>query len=144
MPASPARTNFIFPYADEPGTKVDISDQELKDALSSANCTLLNAAVLGAIDSVHIPSQDRQNVKKGFHATNKTLVGMPLGVINTRHGIKSSAITYPRQNLVKLLSHWVREAHPGFCFTSIQVNKNTLCDLHVDKSNLGPCLCGYW
>ena len=47
---------------------------------------------------------------------------MPLGVINTRHGIKTSGITYSRQHITMLLARWCRAALPDFTFTSIQVN----------------------
>ena len=86
---------------------------------------------------LYIPNQNhRVNVKMRDHE----VIGMPLGVINTRRGFGPSSQTILRPNLAKLLTHWARAANPGFQFTSIQINKNTLCRVHVDKNNLGPSL----
>ena len=46
---------------------------------------------------------------------------MCLGAVNNRRGFKTSAVTYSRQNLVKLLSFWLGKQYPDFTFTSIQV-----------------------
>jgi hypothetical protein len=57
--------------------------------------------------------------------------------IQTKH-IHTSYANRPR--LTTLLAHWARQANPDFTYTSVQVNKNTECGVHVDKNNLGPSL----
>ena len=144
------------------GGKADISNKELSLAMNATPGMDLDNAVLKVMESLYIPSQDRQNVKKGSKNSNRKLRGMCLGAINTRHGFKTSSITWSRQNITRLLSFWIRQSLPNFNFTSIQastllvctcisqynrtsihlnkfqVNYNALCNVHVDKGNLGP------
>ena len=65
---------------------------------------------------------------------------MCLGVVHGRkEGIVSSSFGRKRPNLTKTLVNFAKAALPkDFHFTSIQVNKNYLSALHVDKNNLGP------
>jgi hypothetical protein len=64
-----------------------------------------------------------------------------LGVVKAYgRGARSSKATHLREPLLRLLCKTVHEVHPGFAFTSIQVNKNYASMLHVDASNLGPSL----
>jgi hypothetical protein len=39
--------------------------------------------------------------------------------------------------LYTLLQDFIKESHPEFEYTTIQVNKNVLCEPHVDKNNVG-------
>jgi hypothetical protein len=111
--------------------KFDLSNKEVVQAGKAPSM----AAVLAAIDSVFIPSQkNRKNISAG------EVTGMPLGVINTRRGFGSSTITQSRRNLCKVLNRWARSVHPDFTYTSIQVNKTTRFEMHVDRNNLGPSL----
>lgn len=65
--------------------------------------------------------------------------GMCLGVLSGRSaGIVVGQESKQRPHLTETLVNFARQAVPGFQFTSIQVNKNYLSALHVDKHNLGP------
>ena len=108
-------------HGDLVGGKSDISDKELAEAIKAKPGAALNAAVLAAIDSVFIPSQQRENVKKGSAGNNNKLRGMCLGAINNRRGFAVSSVSWSRQNLIKLLAFWVHKAFPKFEYTSIQV-----------------------
>ena len=90
-----------------------------------------------ALDSITIPGNTtRHNVKT---SEDQEVTGMCLGVINGRsHGIVASSFGRNRPNLTKTLCNFARLAVPDFNFTSIQVNKNYLSAMHVDKNNLGP------
>ena len=114
------------------GSKSDLTDEELSKALSAPAGPALDAAVLAAIDSIFIPAQNRQNVKKGSSYDNTKLRGMALGAINTRHGIKASQVTWSRHNIMRLLAHWLKQALPDFTFTSIQVH-DMLNDHTMDR-----------
>ena len=93
--------------------------------------------VHAALDSVTVPvNTTRFNVKR---TQNQLVTGMCLGVVNARsNGIVASAFGRTRPNLTKTLVNFAKKYVPGFAFTSIQVNKNYLSALHVDKNNLGP------
>jgi len=64
---------------------------------------------------------------------------MCLGVLSGRSaGIVVGQESKQRPNLTETLVNFAKHAVPDFEFTSIQVNKNYLSALHVDKNNLGP------
>lgn len=90
-----------------------------------------------ALDSVTIPvNLTRFNVKK---SQDQEVTGMCLGVVNARsNGVVASSFGRNRPNLTKTLVNFAKLAVPDFNFTSIQVNKNYLSAMHVDKNNLGP------
>eukprot|EP01043_Picozoa_sp_COSAG02_P002080 COSAG02_NODE_46_length_45443_cov_36.731497_32_plen_1137_part_00 len=90
-----------------------------------------------ALDSVTIPvNLTRFNVKK---SQDQEVTGMCLGVVNARsNGVVASSFGRNRPNLTKTLVNFAKLAVPEFNFTSIQVNKNYLSAMHVDKNNLGP------
>jgi hypothetical protein len=90
-----------------------------------------------ALDSVTIPvNLTRFNVKK---SKDQEVTGMCLGVVNARsNGVVASSFGRNRTNLTKTLVNFAKLAVPDFNFTSIQVNKNYLSAMHVDKNNLGP------
>ena len=66
------------------------------------------------------------------------LRGLVVGALNTRRGFKAGSTTWHRINLVRLMTAWLHAEHPGFTYTSTQLNKSTPCMMHVDKNNLGP------
>jgi hypothetical protein len=64
---------------------------------------------------------------------------MCLGVVNARsNGVVASTFGRERPHLTQTLVNFAKRYVPGFKFSSIQVNKNYLSGLHVDKNNLGP------
>ena len=64
---------------------------------------------------------------------------MCLGVLSGRSaGIVVGAETKARPCLTQTLVNFARQYIGDWNFTSIQVNKNYLSALHVDKNNLGP------
>lgn len=92
-------------------------------------------AVLRALEASHIPwSSTRKNVlPDGEQAVQGMICG--LYVFAAKIGI--SLATTRRPWLTRLLAQFAQLAHPGFPFTSIQVNKNYAARPHVDKNNLG-------
>ena len=69
----------------------------------------------------------------------QVVTGMCIGVVGGRsNGIITSSFARLRPNLSKTLVDFAKRYVPDFPFTSIQVNKNYLSALHVDKNNLGP------
>jgi hypothetical protein len=67
------------------------------------------------------------------------VTGMCIGVVGGRsNGIITSSFARLRPNLSETLVKFAKKYVPDFPFTSIQVNKNYLSALHVDKNNLGP------
>ena len=80
-------------------------------------------------------TNSRQNVKR---SADQVVNGMCLGVVNARaKGIVYSLAARLRPNLTRTLVNFARKNCPSFKFTSIQVNKNYLSALHVDKNNHG-------
>ena len=92
-----------------------------------------------ALESVTIPvNHTRFNVKS---TQNQEVTGMCLGVVNARsNGVVSSSFGRLRPNLTKTLCNFAKTAVPDFHFTSIQVNKNYMSALHVDKNNVSATL----
>jgi hypothetical protein len=60
------------------------------------------------------------------------------GGVGGGNGLIISGHTQGRPNFTRLLARFARREHPGFTFTSIQVNKNYESGMHCDKNNLGP------
>ena len=89
--------------------------------------------------SVTIPvNHTRFNVKS---SQDQEVTGMCLGVVNARsNGVVSSSFGRLRPNLTKTLCNFAKTAVPDFHFTSIQVNKNYMSALHVDKNNVSATL----
>jgi len=95
------------------------------------------AEVHAALDAADIPvNLTRKNVKT---SENQTVEGMCLGLVNARSaGVVASSFCRARPNLTKTLVNFAKRHLPDFRFTSIQVNKNYLSAMHVDRNNLGP------
>lgn len=92
--------------------------------------------VYRALEHVTVPlTQSRLNVRT---RPNAPIRGMCLGCVHARgQGPVQSASTRAYPSLTKLLVQFARRSVPGITFTSIQVNKNYMSALHVDKGNLG-------
>ena len=90
-----------------------------------------------ALDSIDVPvNKSRKNVKL---TAEQEIRGMCIGVVGGRaNGIITSKFVRQRPNLTRTLVNFCKQHNPGFVFTSIQVNKNYLSAMHVDKNNLGP------
>jgi hypothetical protein len=94
--------------------------------------------IFEALERVSIPvNESRFNVKIN---AQQELLGMCIGCVNGRsRGVIASVHTYRLRYLSTLLVEFGRRAlPPDFHFTSIQVNKNYLSAMHVDKGNVGP------
>jgi hypothetical protein len=94
-------------------------------------------SIAAALDSINVPvNVSRTNVKV---SDDQVVTGMCIGVVGGRsHGIITSKYARQRPNLTESLVKFAKKFAPGFHFTSIQVNKNYLSAMHVDKNNLGP------
>ena len=92
--------------------------------------TKVGGWVVGAVNT------SRGNVKL---SNEQVVTGMCIGVVGGRsNGIVTSSFARRRPNLSATLVAFATKYVPDFRFTSIQVNKNYLSALHVDKNNLGP------
>lgn len=93
--------------------------------------------VYRALERVTVPlTQSRQNVRTRPDAPIR---GMCLGCVHARgQGPVQSASTRAYPSLTRLLVRFAKRCVPGIAFTSIQVNKNYMSALHVDKGNAGP------
>eukprot|EP01050_Picozoa_sp_SAG11_P021379 SAG11_NODE_3795_length_2220_cov_237.444130_1_plen_495_part_10 len=112
----------------------DITPERLERELARG---LTPDRVWAVLRSVKFTTQNRPNISDG------TIYGFNLGITSARgDGIVVSNPTLERPVLTKLLVHFAMQNIPqsrlGFKFTSIQVNKDVPCNLHVDRNNLGP------
>jgi hypothetical protein len=122
---------------------VEVGEGEAGMKIEPAKCPVLlpevpYPLVLQALDQIRIPVNDsRLNVKIN---TEQLLHGMCLGCVNARsYGVCASAHSYKLRYLTQLLVEFGRRALPAdYKFTSIQVNKNYMSAMHVDKGNVGP------
>jgi hypothetical protein len=89
--------------------------------------------VCPALDSIGFPWQTRNNISEDY------VLGFNLGATDGRakHGIIVVNKVLERKVLADMLGRFIRQYHPNFEYTSIQVNKNVPCGLHVDGNNLG-------
>jgi hypothetical protein len=89
--------------------------------------------VTEVLDGIAFPCGTRKNVKMDEDDGQE---GFCLGAVNSRgaRGVSFSTSTGNMPNLTRLLVEFGRRALPeGFHFTSIQLNKNYLSAMHVDK-----------
>ena len=85
------------------------------------------------LESIGFPWQTRKNI------SDEDVLGFNLGVTDGRakHGIVVGNAVLEREVLADVLGRFIRQHKPDFKYTSIQVNKNVTCNLHVDGNNLG-------
>jgi len=71
---------------------------------------------------------------------DQIVTGMNLGVVSGRaNGIVVSPEAKSRPNITRTLVNFAKNAlGEEFRFTSVQITKNYLAALHVEKDNLGP------
>ena len=119
------------------GSVVDVSSKGLAAALKNAKADpgggSWQKTVLAVVETINFPWQDRPSIQE----EGKFLRGICVGLVNSHRGFKTSAATRLRPNLTRLLTAWLRSVKPDFEFTTVQINKSTLCQLHVDQNNLG-------
>ena len=97
-----------------------------------------NKEVLKLLDSIKFPvNTTRGNVKQ---KESDTVLGMAVGVVQVRFKDFSRLSKYTRAHpdVVKILVDFAKKKIPNFKFTTIQINKNNMTALHVDRNNLGP------
>jgi hypothetical protein len=94
----------------------------------------MDSKILELLRSTRFPPDRR----RGVRTSNKDpKLGFMLGaVVSYSHGYRLSTMTRKNMDLARLLVKWMKAHHPGFHFTSIQVNKGGSA-LHVDRSNCG-------
>lgn len=92
--------------------------------------------VYRALEHVTVPlTRSRLNVRTRLDAPIR---GMCLGCVHARgQGPVESASTRRHPVLTQLLVRFAKQSVPGIVFTSIQVNKNYMSALHIDRGNLG-------
>ena len=85
------------------------------------------------LESIGFSWQSRKNISED------DVLGFNLGVTDGRakHGIVVGNAIIEREILADVLGRFIQQHHPEFPYTSIQVNKNVPCNLHVDGNNLG-------
>ena len=92
--------------------------------------------VLEALEQIDFPASRRSNVSRRDESGE--VLGMCLGMTECWvKGPMPSRQTRVRPNLCRLLCAFAAHELPGFCFTSIQVNKDYAAELHVDKKDAG-------
>lgn len=93
-----------------------------------------------ALGHAEVPLSSRPNV---VQRANQLVRSVSIGAVKARsYGVVGSKLTSERPNLTRLLVQFAldnmrRRGHQNPCFSTIQLNYNCLCELHVDKSNLG-------
>jgi len=117
----------------------DIAKNEIPDF--TGDSAKIYADVNKVLDAIQesVPKQDRPNigVKEDVH-------GFVLGTVDSRAGTNQlSNQTQARPNLVISLNrfmawHLEQTGDKDFEWTTIQLNLNTQCDVHVDANNMGP------
>ena len=114
-------------------SKADTQPDDILEALQDPSYE----SVAAALDSVNVPvNVSRTNVKI---SDDQIVRGMCIGVVGGRaHGIITSKYARQRPHLTASLVNFAKKYAPDFPFTSIQVNKNYMSAMHVDKNNLGP------
>jgi hypothetical protein len=85
------------------------------------------------LESIGFPWQTRKNINE------EDVLGFNLGVTDGRakHGIVVGNAVREREVLADVLGRLIQQHKPNFKYTSVQVNKNVPCNLHVEKNNLG-------
>ena len=100
----------------------------------------LYKATLDELEATRFPTcTSRKNI------SDKGIEAFVLGDVNYR-GQKSvgyktrgpSRHNKRFKELYKALQRLISECKPNFTYTTIQVNKNVMCNPHVDKNNVGP------
>ena len=88
--------------------------------------------VFEVLESIRFPWQERKNI------SDDDVLGFNLGVTNGRgNGAIVGNAIIEREVLADFLGRFIQQHKPEFPYSSIQVNKNVPCNLHVDKNNLG-------
>jgi hypothetical protein len=136
----PCKLQFVVSeVAEEAERALDRSPYELPVMVTDQQLPKVDFDVVyRALEQIDIPvNESRMNVKL---QEQQVLRGMCIGCVNARsNGVCASTQTYRMRYLTYLLVEFARRALPkDFAFTSIQVNKNYVSAMHVDKGNMGP------
>lgn len=93
--------------------------------------------VLEALRSVKFPKcVSRMNI------SSKPTEGFVLGLVNYRNEKKKGPSKWNKKfpHLYSILKEFIQLYYPDFSYTTIQVNKTTECNPHIDKNNSGLSL----
>jgi len=122
------------------------SSRQLEEGCDALNTEMGQAAdvatartysgVLRALEAEDFPISHRRNVQ--IPGQWRQQYGMCLGRTANWNGVAClSARTRGREKLTRMLCDFARREVPTHHFTSIQVNKDYMAALHVDKNNVG-------
>lgn len=126
--------------------KQNSDEEEANCEVDTLECEALSQAAVESHDRItldvvsksialaKVPMQARKNV---VPEGKKVIQGMVVGLYVYGEKIGLTSATYKFPWLAKLLAKFGRQAHPDFCFTSVQVNINYASRPHVDRNNLG-------
>ena len=89
------------------------------------------------IERANVSGLDEERTKKLGRRIGNPCLSYTFGLIRPRNksSLQLSRITNKYLDLYQLLLKYMEINHPDFSFTSITINKNIVCQPHVDKNN---------
>ena len=99
------------------------------------------------LEKINIPTTyQSKEPKKGFQ-TQRTGNWKVKGARSCIFGkvlhygkVKDSRLTIKYPHILPILTSFINNHLPDFKFTKVYVNKNTICDKHIDSGNMGESL----
>lgn len=94
------------------------------------------------IERSNVSGLDEERTKKLGRRIGNPCLSYTFGLIRPRNKkeLQLSRITNKYMDLYELLLKYMKQNHPDFVFKSITVNKNIVCQPHVDKNNKSDSL----
>jgi len=99
------------------------------------------------LEKINIPTTySSKEPKKGFQTQRtgnwkiKGARSCVFGSICHFGKVKDSRLTLKYPHILPLLSSFIANHLPDFKFTKVYVNRNTICDKHIDSGNCGESL----
>jgi len=114
--------------------------------LSDQDKSILNE-IYNELEKITIPTTYRsEGVKGGYHAakigvTSQRGARQTIFGLSKHQGIKQkSRFTKKYPHILPLFKNFIKNHHPEFEFSSVYVNRNTVCKKHLDAENAGVSL----
>ena len=98
------------------------------------------APLLGMLNSIRIPmrSVTSNNSRRGFGSHRCMTFGVVRARYRGRTGVSSPSCLYPE--IYSEITRIGNLLSPDFPFTSIHLNKNVVCPIHTDSTNVGTSM----
>lgn len=114
-------------------TKLSIQDKEIL------------SEIYDALEEITLPSTHRI-MGKGYHSARTGTINQKdarqtcFGKVYFQGKIQESSYSKKYPYMMRLFKEFIKSHYPSFKFTSVYVNRNTVCKEHLDSKNVGESL----